>query len=279
MSFWQVQNECARFLRTNPSEIILMRIKEEFAIMNKLQRIRHYLINWKWPDSFGDVFLNKMTYTDALFNWSNGNKMWCMYHTESDANVTLNKVRRKVVLLRDFPLPSDMKEFGIDWKACTIQDNWNLASIVTKTGHFINHFRSILDRETLCINFTSANGNYVSPMQLALGYYVAALNTLYKKIWYTLNKVLLLIFSPSICYTVSNYVIKPNIAWILEYISQFQICDKVMQQLASSEAVRVWNCGLLLEQMQEVVSVWIWESIKIEKMLVTIASMSVFITS
>ena len=100
MTFGDVLNQIEKFLTENKSEIILMRLKEEYEALNP-------------KDSFEGIFKNSylVNYKDLFLN--------------SRDIPTLKQARGKIVLLADF---STSLEF-IKWNSLNIQDDYDLGII------------------------------------------------------------------------------------------------------------------------------------------------------
>lgn len=98
-SFGDALNILRAFLKSSPSETVLVRVKEEHTPSGNTQ-------------TFNETFLDYYSeYQDII--WKGG----------SD-NPTLNEVRGKVVFLQDFSGP----RFGIDYDSFDIQDRYQLGS-------------------------------------------------------------------------------------------------------------------------------------------------------
>ncbi|MFJ8119650.1 phosphatidylinositol-specific phospholipase C domain-containing protein [Bacillus mycoides] len=98
LMFGDVLNQIQAFLRTNPSETVLMRLKEEHDPEPSSQ-------------SFEDIF--------TRYKNDYGNLFW----TYTSSNPTLDAVRGKIVLLQDFSSSSD---YGIRYSSLTIQDQYDV---------------------------------------------------------------------------------------------------------------------------------------------------------
>ncbi|MES1052168.1 phosphatidylinositol-specific phospholipase C domain-containing protein [Bacillus thuringiensis] len=98
--FEDVCDDVSAFLRTNPSETIFMRIKEESTPSNNTR-------------SFADTFADyKSRYSNLFWNYN-------------DYDPRLGEIRGKVVVLQDF---SSDDRFGIPYWYLEIQDNYHLDS-------------------------------------------------------------------------------------------------------------------------------------------------------
>ncbi|PFE10622.1 phosphatidylinositol-specific phospholipase C [Bacillus cereus] len=98
LMFGDVLNQIQDFLRTNPSETVLMRLKEEHDPEPGSQ-------------SFEDIF--------KRYKNDYGNLFW----TYTSSNPTLDAVRGKIVLLQDF---SSSLDYGIRYSSLTIQDQYDV---------------------------------------------------------------------------------------------------------------------------------------------------------
>ena len=179
LTFSQVMSTCADFLRTNPSETILMLINASDPGTNN-----------KNPDAFARAVSNAMNGAGGV--WSLGNKI-----------PTLGDVRGTIQLLRRYPAGSTTP-LGIDvtdWPDDTrydlkrnsdgvsyaIQDHWKCCATAAGKTDKRNEIQTLFDNAVLTarvkpallfFNFTSANrvpllnprGNaqYFNPFSLAL---------------------------------------------------------------------------------------------------------------
>ncbi|AFU17338.1 putative two domain protein (plasmid) [Bacillus thuringiensis MC28] len=137
------------FLRRNPSETILMRIKEEY---NPTGNTR----------TFSETFESFWTPNQRYF--------W----TPTGSNPTLGEVRGRIIVLQDFP--SWHRIFGIHWGQLNIQDRWNVAGDLDIYNKWIavrNHFSIAMNNRTrISVNHLSGTGGSGSPRPwfLACGY-------------------------------------------------------------------------------------------------------------
>ncbi|MEI4602419.1 phosphatidylinositol-specific phospholipase C domain-containing protein [Bacillus cereus] len=139
-----------RFLRQNPSETILMRIKEEY---NPTGNTR----------TFSETFESFWTPNQRYF-WN-----------PTSLNPTLGEVRGRIIVLQDFP--GFNRNFGIGWGQLDIQDRWKVEGpndIYNKWIAIRNHFHRIGNFGHLSINHLSGSGGSrlggPTPWFLACGY-------------------------------------------------------------------------------------------------------------
>ncbi|AFU17330.1 putative two domain protein (plasmid) [Bacillus thuringiensis MC28] len=139
-----------RFLRQNPSETILMRIKEEYNPRG-----------------------NTRTFSETFESFWNANQRY--FWNLTSLNPTLGEVRGRIIVLQDFP--GFNRNFGIGWGQLDIQDRWDVAGpndIYNKWIAIRNHFHRIRNTGHLSINHLSGTGGFrlggPTPWFLACGY-------------------------------------------------------------------------------------------------------------
>ncbi|AFU17013.1 putative two domain protein (plasmid) [Bacillus thuringiensis MC28] len=136
------------FLRRNPSETILMRIKEEYN-----------------PTG------NTRTFSETFESFWSPNQRY--FWTPTSSNPTLGEVRGRIIVLQDFP--SWHRIFGIHWGQLDIQDQWQVSinQIYNKWISVRNHFFNAMNnRNRIHINHLSGNGGFGGPTPwfIASGY-------------------------------------------------------------------------------------------------------------
>ena len=134
-TFYDVLNTIVVFLNANPSETILMRLKEEYGPEN---------CEGEFEDQFDRIYFNNGAYSDY---W------W----TGTDPNVTLGQIRKKIVMLYDeFPIKtqigfnfrtfsnkqdlSNVRDLGAKWDA--IKTQLINANDNRRSGNFYVNFLS-----------------------------------------------------------------------------------------------------------------------------------------
>ncbi|MEB4815738.1 phosphatidylinositol-specific phospholipase C domain-containing protein [Bacillus thuringiensis] len=136
-----------RFLRQNPSETILMRIKEEYNPRG-----------------------NTRTFSETFESFWNANQRY--FWNLTSLNPTLGEVRGRIIVLQDFP--GFNRNFGIGWGQLDIQDQWQVSinQIYNKWISIKNHFHRIRNTGHLSINHLSGNGGFGGPTPwfIASGY-------------------------------------------------------------------------------------------------------------
>ncbi|MCW2488738.1 phosphatidylinositol-specific phospholipase C [Candidatus Symbiopectobacterium sp. NZEC127] len=135
LNFGEVLNQCISFLNQNPSETILMRVKQEYSTVSDTEFIR-------------------------IFNEQYGNYHSRMYL--NTATPSLDQVRNKIVILANVSgLP------GIHWSSMNIQDNYNPNSTEEKVQYIQKHLALTIDNHSnggnsFFVNFISQQGTFVS---------------------------------------------------------------------------------------------------------------------
>lgn len=141
-TFTEVLDRCSTFLKANPSETIVMRVKKEHTEEGNTR-------------SYEDTFLDKI---------SNYRHLWYLNNTVP----RLGQARGKIVLLRDFDGNSTL---GISWPtADDIQDDYDMENVNQKWCRVIDFFSRTARRirnDELLINFTSAQSWLISPRHMA----------------------------------------------------------------------------------------------------------------
>ncbi|NES87266.1 MAG: phosphatidylinositol-specific phospholipase C [Moorea sp. SIO2B7] len=139
--FARVMVSMTEFLKNNPSEAILIRVKQEYKAKNTTR-------------SFEDTF--------EWYEKKYQNYIW----KPTSQNPTLNEVRGKIVILQDFATTSPFR-FGLHYRRFDIQDNWSLDCFKTpsqnlskKWTNIKNHIEKAKheDRNKIYINYLSAVG-------------------------------------------------------------------------------------------------------------------------
>ena len=153
-TFEDVLNSCINYLNTNPSETILMRIKQEFAAEN-------------CQGDFSSQFFNNY-YIDQRFN----TRFWRNEGTNN--NPTLGQVRNRIVILRDGFSGSGTSVVGLSYPSfADIQDDYK----VPTNFQLYNKWTSVKNQ---LIKASTAQGrttfymNYLSGSTLAFPYFVAS---------------------------------------------------------------------------------------------------------
>lgn len=135
VNFGNVLNDSIDFLNRNPSETILMRVKQE-----------HLPVSWNEFNRILDSYLSNNCYSKY-------------FSTPRTDNPTLGELRGKILILRDFNGGS----VGISYKTFEIQDNyhmntnWDLYKKWESIKQHIN-YSSSLDSGKKAINYLSASG-------------------------------------------------------------------------------------------------------------------------
>ncbi|QJR14630.1 phosphatidylinositol-specific phospholipase C [Usitatibacter palustris] len=134
--FRDVLNTAQAFLKANPRETILMRVKEEHT-----------------PD--GNTRTFEQTFEDYVAKYPG------LFWTGTGTNPTLGEVRGKIVVLQDFRPAT--KTWGLMWNTFDIQDdfsvktNWDLEGKWNKVSAQVQDaFRG--DANKVYVNFLSASG-------------------------------------------------------------------------------------------------------------------------
>lgn len=137
-TFDQVISEVTQFLKSNPSETVLLKISADGTTAKN----------------------NTNTYENAFLSVYNKYKS---YFWVGDYNSIpfLGNVRGKIVILQSF---SGGEKYGYRWRNATIQDeytiknNWDLYNKWTKVKNFLNQTLSSRGGNGFYINFLSASG-------------------------------------------------------------------------------------------------------------------------
>jgi 1-phosphatidylinositol phosphodiesterase len=140
------------FLRSHPSETILVRLSEEYSPSNTSR-------------SFADTFLAYMSSYDGDLQTTYGNHVW---RPNGATNPTLHEVRGKIVFMLqpDKFDSSTLSSWGIpygDGNVMSIQDNYNLSALSQLYGKWESvrdHLNAANqgNRRILYINYLSASG-------------------------------------------------------------------------------------------------------------------------
>jgi len=131
INFGAVLNKCIRFLTSNPSETIFMRIKQEYSEVSNSEFIR--IFNEKYRPYHGYMYL-------------------------ASSIPPLSQVRRRIVVLSNVKgLP------GIPWNTMQIQDNYNPESTDVKAVAISRHLDFTIENHSnggdhIFINFISMQG-------------------------------------------------------------------------------------------------------------------------
>lgn len=140
--FGDVLNCVIRFLETNPSETIYIRVKEEYEPANNTRT---------FEETFKAGYWN--CYKDFFWHPDSAD-------STTSQNPALKETRGKIVLLQNF---SSCQTFGVEWSGFSIQDdfsmttNWGLYDKWTKVK---SHLKRANEEEPdkKFINFLSASG-------------------------------------------------------------------------------------------------------------------------
>ncbi|MFY0574867.1 phosphatidylinositol-specific phospholipase C [Cystobacter fuscus] len=140
-NFDGVLSTAVQFLRDNPTETLLMRVKKEHTEENTTR-------------SFA-----------ATFEWYRDQPAYSPYIWRGTHVPTLGEVRGKIVILDDF----DGGDHGIGWGSLDKQDAWEETNTDTKWNLVRAHLEaaSAGDPNTLYINFLSAAGVGGTPSAIA----------------------------------------------------------------------------------------------------------------
>jgi len=129
LSFKEVIAYCEYFLRENPSEFILMRVKEEGASDHATK-------------SFDDVYREYTSSNDIFF-------------TRSTKHVTVNEARGKIIILKDFWGKGTGSE--LDYRSSVIQDYFQPPSLESKINKIYRHHKTARPcADRFHINFMTA---------------------------------------------------------------------------------------------------------------------------
>ncbi|KAM6262356.1 1-phosphatidylinositol phosphodiesterase-like isoform 1-T1 [Porphyrio hochstetteri] len=128
-----------RFLRTHPSEVVLMRIKEELPI---------------FPRPSFATRLHR-----CLLEEGQG-RVWCR-----EEMPTLGQVRGKIVVLEALA----REVLGIPYEQLSISDAWNVLSLERKWARARRHLDKAASRDpaTMHLTFCSGNGLFTCPEEVA----------------------------------------------------------------------------------------------------------------
>ncbi|MBY7110669.1 phosphatidylinositol-specific phospholipase C domain-containing protein [Bacillus sp. 17RED48] len=137
----------SRFLIQNPSETIVMRIKEEYNPSGNTR-------------TFSETF-ESLRATFQQYFWN-----------PTSNNPTLGEVRGRIILLQNF---NSHRQFGIGWGQLAIQDQWQVSmnQMYSKWTAVRNHFFNAMNnRNRIHINHLSGNGGFSGPRPwfIASGY-------------------------------------------------------------------------------------------------------------
>jgi 1-phosphatidylinositol phosphodiesterase len=133
VTFEEVLTTVKSFLSENPSETIIMRIKEEY-----------------FPENCNRTFQETFNAETGLFN-----ELFFI----SDYMPYLDEIRGKIWPVFDFSF-----DYGFKWSACKIQDYWDIKSeddLIHKCSSIMLHCEKTIlhaDRKDLFINFCSGSG-------------------------------------------------------------------------------------------------------------------------
>ncbi|WP_434386981.1 phosphatidylinositol-specific phospholipase C domain-containing protein [Melittangium boletus] len=130
-----------QFLKDNPTETVLMRVKQEHTEENVSR-------------SFA-----------ATFEWYRDQAAYNPYIWRGTHVPTLSEVRGKIVILDDFP----GGDHGINWGSIRLQDAWEETNTSTKWNLVRNHLvaTNTGDSNALSMNFLSAAGAGGTPSAIA----------------------------------------------------------------------------------------------------------------
>ena len=101
--FGDVLNIAIDFLQKNPSETVMMRVKEEYKPENNTRT---------FEETFRDGYWNSY-------------KKYCWQPSGTDNNPSLGELRGKIVILQNF---SAAETYGIEYDSFSIQDEYNLGT-------------------------------------------------------------------------------------------------------------------------------------------------------
>lgn len=140
-NFDNVLSATVQFLRDNPTETVLMRVKQEHTEENTTR-------------SFA-----------ATFEWYRDLPAYSPYIWRGTSVPSLGEVRGKIVILDDFVGGAH----GIDWNNIRLQDAWEETNTDTKWNHVRNHLVATNngDLNALSLNFLSAAGAGGTPSAVA----------------------------------------------------------------------------------------------------------------
>ncbi|MFJ1137874.1 phosphatidylinositol-specific phospholipase C domain-containing protein [Bacillus cereus group sp. BfR-BA-01354] len=134
-----VLDHMINFLHENPSETILMRVKEEY---NPAGNTR----------TFGQTFESFWSPNQHVF-WN-----------PTSSNPTLGEVRGRIILLQNF---SAYRSFGISWGALNVQDEYEILGenrLYLKWEKVRNHFfHAMQNRNQIHVNHLSGTGGFNLP--------------------------------------------------------------------------------------------------------------------
>ncbi|EOQ00432.1 phosphatidylinositol-specific phospholipase C [Bacillus cereus] len=146
--FGDILNEVTIFLQQNPSETVLMRLKEEHDAESGSKSFEEIMTKY-WNDY-------------QQYFWKPG----------SSNNPTLDEVRGKIVILQNF---SSSAKFGVDYNSLKVQDQYEVRmnGMYDKWLAIKNHMNHAKnDQQSIYLNYLSGTGGGtgVKPWFLASGY-------------------------------------------------------------------------------------------------------------
>ncbi|KEQ24736.1 phosphatidylinositol-specific phospholipase C domain-containing protein [Paenibacillus tyrfis] len=161
-----ILNTAKEFLRANPSETILMRVKNE-CTGSGAGNCKDASTSKTWAQVFEDAYYNNLNYRDYF--WKG---------TSNDPQ--LKDVRGKIVVLPQFP--TDNKRFGIPYGNLKVQDEYNVEqsanAMYSKWTAVGNHLKTANAHtgKNIYLNHLSGNGTWwfishgAKPWFVASGY-------------------------------------------------------------------------------------------------------------
>ncbi|AKJ06057.1 1-phosphatidylinositol phosphodiesterase [Archangium gephyra] len=140
-TFDDVLSTTVQFLKDNPTETVLMRVKKEHTEENTTR-------------SFA-----------ATFEWYRDQPAYNPYIWRGTHVPALSEVRGKIVILDDF----EGGDHGINWGSIRLQDAWEETNTATKWNLVRNHLvaANTGDLNALYLNFLSASGSGGTPAGIA----------------------------------------------------------------------------------------------------------------
>jgi len=143
LRFGPLLDQVTEFLQINPSETVIMKIKEEIKIQellelqaNKLAALKKTGRTIKKPLTIENIPIKK--FEEIMSGYFNLKKYGQFFWTPTEENPSLGKIRGKIVILQKFAIdanniPLPRYKFGLPWLAkAKVQDHFSLESIEEK---------------------------------------------------------------------------------------------------------------------------------------------------
>lgn len=159
-----ILDKITAFLRTNPGETVLMRVKNECNGPGTGKCTDASTIK-TWAQVFEDSYYNNASYSNYFWKGTSNNP-------------TLNEVKGKIVVLSDFP--TDGKRFGIPYSSITRQDQFDVDNtpdaMYAKWTAVKQHLQvaNANNGQAMYLNYLSGNGAWYFITRGAAPYFVAS---------------------------------------------------------------------------------------------------------